>query len=128
MEIAVLSEEPARLQKQTNLKDRPPTDRSSKADEMSYLGIFKLIAITLVMMSVATAAFLFCVGITTAITLVAVAILDATGLLTTVEDWSLWSWFPKWLWIVFGAVSVFCAFVAVQIRQDRAVRKKGGLR
>jgi hypothetical protein len=92
---------------------------------MSYLGIFKLIAIILVMLSVATAAFLFCVGITTAITLVAVAILDASGLLTTVEDWSLWSWFPKWLWIVFGALSVFCAFAAVQIRQDRAVRKKG---
>ena len=93
---------------------------------MSYLlGIFKLIAIILVMLSVATAAFLFCVGITTAITLVAVAILDASGLLTTVEDWSLWSWFPKWLWIVFGALAVFCAFAAVQIRQDRAVRKKG---
>jgi hypothetical protein len=76
------------------------------------------------MLSVATAAFLFCVGIITAITLVAVAILDASGLLTTVEDWSLWSWLPKWLWIVFGALSVFCAFAAVQIRQDRAVRKK----
>jgi hypothetical protein len=50
-----------------------------------------LIAIILVMLSVATAALLFCVGITTAITLVAVAILDASGLLTTVEDWSLWS-------------------------------------
>jgi hypothetical protein len=55
-------------------------------------GIFKLIAITLVVLSVATAAFLFCVGITTVITLVAVAILDASGLLLTVEDWSLWSW------------------------------------
>ena len=92
----------------------------------SFKGIFKLIAITLVVLSVATAAFLFCVGITTAITLVAVAILDASGLLTTVEDWSLWSWFPKWLWIAIGAFSVFFAFAAVQIRQDRAVRKRGG--
>jgi hypothetical protein len=91
----------------------------------SFEGIFKLIAITLVVLPVATAAFLFCMGIAVAITLVAVAILDASGLLTTVEDWSLWSWFPKWLWIVFGALSVFCAFAAVQIRQDRAVRKKG---
>ena len=90
---------------------------------MSY---FKLVAITLVMLLIATAAFLFCMGIAVALTLIAVAMLDASGQLTTVEDWSLWSWFPKWLWIVFGALSVFCAFAAIQIRQDRAVRKKRG--
>ena len=91
-------------------------------------GISKLIAINLVMLPVATAAFLFCMGIAVAITVIAVAILDASGLLTTVEDWSLWSWLPKWLWIVFGTFSVFCAFAAVRIRQDRAVRKGGVLR
>jgi hypothetical protein len=91
----------------------------------SFEGIFKLIAITLVVLPVATAAFLFCMGIAVAITLVAVAILDASGLLTTVEDWSLWSWSPKWLWIVIGAFSVFGAFAAVQVRRDRAVRKRG---
>ena len=47
-----------------------------------------------------------------------VAILDASGLLTTVEDWEM-------ALDRLRALSVFFAFAAVQIRQDRAVRKKG---
>ena len=63
----------------------------------SFEGIFKLIATAFIMLPV----------IAVSLMLVAVAILRATGQLETVEGWQIWSWFPSWLWFVFGALSLF---------------------
>jgi hypothetical protein len=81
----------------------------------SFEGVFKVFAIGVVMLPVAVGAFLFCAGIAMAITLMASAILNAAGLLPTVESWSVWSLFPAWVWIVVGAFSVFAALSTPQI-------------
>jgi hypothetical protein len=75
----------------------------------SFERVFKLIATGVVMLPVAIMSFLFCFTIAGAIFFSAGAILYATGLLPTVESWPVWSWFPRWLWIVFAPLSGFGA-------------------
>jgi hypothetical protein len=81
----------------------------------SFEGVFKVIAIGVVMLPVAVGAFIVWATIAGVITLLAAAILYAAGLLPIVESWPVWSWFPAWLWIVFGAFSVFGALSAPEV-------------
>ena len=93
----------------------------------SFQDIFTVIASALVMLPVAVMSFTVCAMVAVALTLVAAGLLAVTGVLPVVSGWSLWSWFPSWVWLVIGAASVFSGAHAYYWRKERTRAKGRGV-
>jgi hypothetical protein len=79
------------------------------ASKVSFQTVFEIIATALVMLPVVAMSLALCGAIAMGLILIVAGILAAIGWLPIVSGWAVWGWAPFWLWLVFGALSVFAA-------------------
>jgi len=76
--------------------------------KISFEKVFKALAITYLFLPLVL---FVCFMVAMASLMAITGVLYATGLLPVVSHWSVWSWFPNWVWLAIATLGVFGAGV-----------------